>query len=95
METYLNQRNCNQIKVQENFSIFCLNRKFFSSKNFEGWFWQRQVEVNHKLSVLHLEALCNADLLQWASDKQEVQVVDLVLKLREKMVSSSQALSGI
>ena len=43
--------------------------------------------MNHKLSVLHLEALCNADLLQWTSDKQEVQVVDLVLKLREKMVS--------
>ncbi|XP_038047740.1 protein DENND6A-like isoform X1 [Patiria miniata] len=62
-----------------------LYKKFFSSKNFEGWFWQRQLEVNHKLSVLHLEALCNADLLQWVSDKQEVQVVDLVLKLREKM----------
>ncbi|XP_072027422.1 protein DENND6A-like isoform X2 [Amphiura filiformis] len=64
-----------------------LYRRFFRSANFEGWFRQRQQEVNHKLTALHLEALCNADLLEWSQDKQEVEVVDLVLKLREKMVN--------
>mgnify|MGYP003691296967 CR=1 FL=1 len=37
-----------------------LYRKFFRSPNFEGWYQQRQIEVNQKLQVLHMEALCNA-----------------------------------
>ncbi|XP_041458925.1 protein DENND6A-like [Lytechinus variegatus] len=64
-----------------------LYKKFFRSKNFEGWFHQRQEEVNCKLSALHLETLCEADIADWAKDKQEVEVVDLLLKLREKMAS--------
>ncbi|XP_071495460.1 protein DENND6B-like [Diadema antillarum] len=64
-----------------------LYKKFFRSSNFEGWFQQRQHEVNLKLSALHLEALCQADIVDWVKDKQEVEVVDLLLKLREKMAS--------
>lgn len=37
-----------------------LYRRFFRSPNFEGWYQHRQSEVNQKLQVLHLEALCNA-----------------------------------
>jgi hypothetical protein len=37
-----------------------LYRKFFRSPNFEGWLYHRQFEVNQKLQVLHMEALCQA-----------------------------------
>ncbi|XP_070559229.1 protein DENND6A-like isoform X2 [Ptychodera flava] len=66
-----------------------LYRRFFKSSNFEGWLRNRQQEVNQKLSLLHLEALCDADLMVWIKDKQEVEIVDLILRLRDKLSSVS------
>ena len=37
-----------------------LYQRFFRSSNFEGWYKLRQHEVNQKLQVLHLEAICEA-----------------------------------
>ncbi|XP_064604791.1 LOW QUALITY PROTEIN: protein DENND6A-like [Liolophura sinensis] len=62
-----------------------LYRKFFRSHNFEGWFYRRQHEVNQKLQLVHMEALCEADLMEWIRDKEEVEIVDLILRLREKL----------
>ncbi|KAI5614937.1 protein DENND6B, partial [Silurus asotus] len=62
-----------------------LYKKFFQSSNFDGWFRAKQREMTQKLECLHLEAICEADLLSWTKDKSEVETVDLVLKLREKL----------
>ncbi|VDI55569.1 Hypothetical predicted protein [Mytilus galloprovincialis] len=62
-----------------------LYQRFFRSSNFEGWYKFRQHEVNQKLQVLHLEAICEANLLDWIQDKQEVEIVDLILRIREKL----------
>lgn len=64
-----------------------LYRKFFYTPNFEGWLRYRQQEINQKLQALHIEAMCQTDLLAWIQDKKEVEVVDLVLRLREKLAS--------
>ena len=37
-----------------------LYKRFFRSNNFEGWYYNRQYEVNQKIQVLHMEALCQA-----------------------------------
>ncbi|XP_077987090.1 protein DENND6A-like isoform X2 [Glandiceps talaboti] len=66
-----------------------LYRRFFKSTNFDCWLRSRQQEVNQKLSLLHLEALCDADIMQWVKDKQEVEIVDLILRLRDKLASVS------
>nr|XP_019567916.1 PREDICTED: protein DENND6B isoform X6 [Rhinolophus sinicus] len=63
-----------------------LYRRFFKSPHFDGWYRQRRKEMVHKLETLHLEAICEADIETWMKDKSEVEVVDLVLKLREKLV---------
>ncbi|XP_038163896.1 protein DENND6B [Cyprinodon tularosa] len=63
-----------------------LYRKFFRSPNFDGWYRQRHREMTQKLESLHLETICEADLLGWTKDKSEVEIVDLILKLREKLV---------
>lgn len=63
-----------------------LYRRFFKSPHFDGWYRQRRKEMVHKLEALHLEAICEADIETWMKDKSEVEVVDLVLKLREKLV---------
>uniref|UniRef100_A0A674MK52 DENN/MADD domain containing 6B n=1 Tax=Takifugu rubripes TaxID=31033 RepID=A0A674MK52_TAKRU len=62
-----------------------LYRKFFKSPNFDGWYRHRHKEMSQKLESLHLEVVCDADLLGWTRDKSEVEIVDLVLKIREKV----------
>ncbi|XP_038667555.1 protein DENND6B isoform X2 [Scyliorhinus canicula] len=65
-----------------------LYRRFLKSPNFDGWFRMRYQEMCKKLEILHLEVLCEADLLMWVREKSEVEVVDLVLKLREKLIKA-------
>ncbi|XP_035003739.1 protein DENND6B isoform X2 [Hippoglossus stenolepis] len=62
-----------------------LYRKFFRSPNFDGWYRHRHKEMSQKLESLHLEIICDADLIGWTKDKSEVEIVDLILKLREKL----------
>ncbi|XP_041347796.1 protein DENND6A-like [Gigantopelta aegis] len=62
-----------------------LYRRFFRSSNFEGWYNERQKDVNQKLEILHMEVLCSANLLEWIHNKEEVEIVDLILRLREKL----------
>uniref|UniRef100_A0A671SWI8 DENN/MADD domain containing 6B n=1 Tax=Sinocyclocheilus anshuiensis TaxID=1608454 RepID=A0A671SWI8_9TELE len=63
-----------------------LYRRFFRSPNFDGWYRLRHREMIQKVECLHLEAICAADLLTWTKDKSEVEIVDLILKLREKLM---------
>lgn len=67
-----------------------LYRQFLKSPNFDGWFRSRWKEMTQKLEALHLEALCEADLLIWIQKHTEVEVVDLVLKLKEKLFQAKQ-----
>ncbi|XP_053718986.1 protein DENND6B [Synchiropus splendidus] len=65
-----------------------LYRKFFKSPNFDGWYRHRHREMTQKLECLHLEVISEADLLGWTKDKSEVEIVDLVLKLLEKLIKA-------
>ncbi|KAK9890143.1 hypothetical protein WA026_008949 [Henosepilachna vigintioctopunctata] len=62
-----------------------LYRKFFRSPNFNGWFNKRYSELYSKLQALHLEALSDADLKLWMQGRPEVEIVDMVLKIRNKI----------
>ncbi|KAF5284781.1 hypothetical protein FQA39_LY04506 [Lamprigera yunnana] len=62
-----------------------LYKKFFHSPNFNGWFDMRYKELALKLQALQLEALSDADLKQWVQGKPEVEVVDMVLKIKGKI----------
>ncbi|XP_046405292.1 protein DENND6B [Ischnura elegans] len=65
-----------------------LYRRFFRSANFSGWFNTRYREVSQKLQVLQLEALSDANLKLWVRGKQEVEVVDMILRIRHKLEQS-------
>ncbi|XP_060980232.1 protein DENND6B isoform X2 [Dama dama] len=64
----------------------CPDRRFFKSPHFDGWYRQRHREMTQKLEALHLEAICEANIEIWMKDKSEVEVVDLILKLQERLV---------
>ncbi|XP_074861821.1 protein DENND6A isoform X1 [Carettochelys insculpta] len=67
-----------------------LYRHFLKSPNFDGWFRTRWKEMTQKLEALHLEALCNEDLLFWSKRHTEVETVDLVLKLKNKLLQADR-----
>ncbi|XP_077302895.1 protein DENND6A [Arctopsyche grandis] len=60
-----------------------LYRAFLKSPNFSAWFQRRYGELVRTLKVLQLEALAATDLASWAAGRQEVELVDMVLKLRK------------
>ena len=46
---------------------------------------QRHREVSAKLSLLHLESLSEAKISLWMPGKAEVELVDMVLRIRSKL----------
>ncbi|KAF7693129.1 DENN/MADD domain containing 6Aa [Silurus meridionalis] len=67
-----------------------LYRQFLKSPNFDGWFRNRRKEMIQKLEALHLEALCEEDLQQRIQKHTEVETVDLVLKLKDKLTQAER-----
>ncbi|XP_011307173.1 protein DENND6A [Fopius arisanus] len=65
-----------------------LYKRFFRTPNFSGWFLSRYTELTLKLQALQLEALSQADLKNWVQDKEEVEVVDMILRIRQKLERS-------
>uniref|UniRef100_A0AAY4DV31 UDENN domain-containing protein n=1 Tax=Denticeps clupeoides TaxID=299321 RepID=A0AAY4DV31_9TELE len=72
-----------------------LYRRFFRSVNFDGWYRLRHREMTQKVESLHLQVICDADLLSWTRDKSEVEIVDLILKLREKLIQARRHQLGM
>ncbi|XP_043659658.1 protein DENND6B isoform X2 [Drosophila teissieri] len=62
-----------------------LYRRFFRSPNFRGWYGARHRELQLTLQDLQLQALSVANLEHWAHDKQEVEIIDMILKLKQKL----------
>ncbi|RWS28575.1 protein DENND6B-like isoform X1 [Leptotrombidium deliense] len=64
-----------------------LYKRFFRSPNFSSWYECRYEEVDQALKVLHIKAISEANLLEWIANKAEVEIVDLVLKIKEKLTA--------
>lgn len=62
-----------------------LYKKFFRSPNFKGWYETRYLELIQTLQALQLKALSDADLKNWVKGKHEVEIVDMILKLKQKL----------
>jgi len=45
--------------------------------------------MDHLINLILVLSLLIQDLLTWTKDKSEVEIVDLILKLREKLVSDT------
>ncbi|XP_075455369.1 protein DENND6B isoform X3 [Ascaphus truei] len=63
-----------------------LYRRFLKSPHFEGWYRQKQREMSQRLETQHLQVICEANIAEWIKNKSEVEIVDLVLKLRDKLL---------
>jgi len=62
-----------------------LYKRFLKSPNFVGWFNARAREMSAKLTLLHLESLSEAKIVIWMEGKAEVELVDMVLRIRNKL----------
>ncbi|XP_040199127.1 protein DENND6B isoform X1 [Rana temporaria] len=63
-----------------------LYRRFLKSPHFDGWYRHKQREMREKLETAHLNVICEANIGAWIKNKSEVEIVDLVLKLRDKLL---------
>ncbi|XP_023037134.2 protein DENND6B [Drosophila willistoni] len=76
-----------------------LYKRFFRSPNFRGWYESRHRELQLTLQDLQLQALSEANLEHWAHDKQEVEIIDMILKLKQKLNlysdNNAQGIEGI
>ncbi|KJE91019.1 hypothetical protein CAOG_02223 [Capsaspora owczarzaki ATCC 30864] len=64
-----------------------LYKAFLECPNFKEWHQGKQREANDRLRKLYLEKVCEADLAQWVQDKDELHLVDLLVRLREEMTN--------
>lgn len=62
-----------------------LYKRFFRSANFRGWYESRRMEQLEKLEALHQEALAKENLRKWIVGKQEVEIVDMILCIKQKL----------
>uniref|UniRef100_A0A182Q500 UDENN domain-containing protein n=1 Tax=Anopheles farauti TaxID=69004 RepID=A0A182Q500_9DIPT len=62
-----------------------LYKRFFTSPNFKGWYETRYFELEQTLQVLHMQTLSESNLAEWAKGKLEVEIVDMILRLRHKL----------
>jgi hypothetical protein len=75
-----------------------LYKKFFRSSNFRGWYEARRTEQIEKLEALHQEALAKEDFKKWMRGKQEVEIVDMILCIKNKLqlpVNSNSTLTPV
>ncbi|VDL74063.1 unnamed protein product [Nippostrongylus brasiliensis] len=69
-----------------------LYRKFVTSANFAGWLSTRTRDVNAQLKSQYVEALCSADLgAKVLATKHHVEIVDLVLRVRQRIIELEEA----
>ena len=66
-----------------------LYRRFLRSANFVAWYNARAKEANDKIRALHIEAICDTNLATMVHDKPEVEIVDLILKLKENIINAN------
>ncbi|EDV25356.1 uncharacterized protein TRIADDRAFT_23603 [Trichoplax adhaerens] len=64
-----------------------LYRKFFKSPNFDGWLRSRQAEILEALQLRQIEMMGAADITAYIKGKAEVEIVDLILRLKDKLVN--------
>lgn len=63
-----------------------LYKRFFRSTNFRGWYETRRMEQLEVLEGLHQEALAKENLNKWIVGKQEVEIVDMILMIKQKLM---------
>ena len=50
-----------------------------------GWLEGKKIEMRDKISELHAESVAESDILGWAEDKNEVEIMDLLLQMKQKV----------
>jgi hypothetical protein len=75
-----------------------LYKRFFRTSNFRGWYEMRRTEQLEKLEEIHQEMLAKEDFKKWIRGKQEVEIVDMILCIKNKLqlpVNSNSTLTPL
>uniref|UniRef100_A0A0V0J273 Protein DENND6B n=2 Tax=Schistocephalus solidus TaxID=70667 RepID=A0A0V0J273_SCHSO len=71
-----------------------LYRSFFSGPHFVAWLTRRESEIRAKLQSLHLSAIACADFTLWLEDRSEIEIVDMIIQLNQRIDTVRQTRPG-
>ncbi|PKC76048.1 DUF1630-domain-containing protein, partial [Rhizophagus irregularis] len=63
--------------------------QFLKCGNFATWLRQRTIEAQNELRKRYLQVLCEDDVRKWMIGKDEMELVDLLVRVKDELVSSS------
>lgn len=63
--------------------------QFLKCGNFATWLRQRTIEAQNELRKRYLQVLCDDDVRKWMIGKDEMELVDLLVRVKDELVSSS------
>ncbi|CAG8442651.1 2340_t:CDS:10 [Diversispora eburnea] len=60
--------------------------QFLKCGNFATWLRQRTIEAQNELRKRYLQVLCEGDVQKWIIGKHEMELVDLLVRIRDELV---------
>jgi len=72
-------------KAKEDWIAFY--KRFLKSASFKSWFRARTRQADKVLKRLHLKVLCEADVKTWMIGKNDIEVVDFLIRVQEELKS--------
>ncbi|CAG8509790.1 4666_t:CDS:2, partial [Acaulospora morrowiae] len=64
--------------------------QFLKCGNFATWLRQRTIEAQNELRKRYLQVLCEDDVQKWIIGKHEMELVDLLVRIRDELKLSNQ-----
>src|SRR2546427_8623499 len=61
--------------------------QFLKSGNFATWLRLRTIEAQNELRKRYLQVLCEDDVRKWMIGKHEMELVDLLVRVKDELVS--------
>ncbi|CAG8618772.1 5455_t:CDS:10 [Gigaspora margarita] len=79
-------------KFQTNTTETYLNfyTQFLKCGNFATWLRQRTIEAQNELRKRYLQVLCEGDVKSWMVGKHEMELVDLLVRVKDELKLSKQ-----
>ncbi|CAG8519128.1 9974_t:CDS:10 [Racocetra persica] len=68
--------------------------QFLKCGNFATWLRQRTIEAQNELRKRYLQVLCEGDVKTWMAGKHEMELVDLLVRVKDELKLTKQDLSS-
>ena len=80
------RKNPAGFSVRRRGDLQSLYLRFMDSPNFEWWLREKVRSGSRRVRTLYIEQLMQADMEEWMKSRDDIEAVDLILRLKELLV---------